>query len=427
MKKWSNKTITLLIVIVLIAINSGFLFSYYNFYLSDEITSDIVSAKNENHESISIISKSIEGKSFDEALSLIKLYIDNNGGYINIKDYEGNVVYTNNKDISKLFSSTITVNIEGKNYEITYSEILVTPGTKLVRNFMLYEIIIVSCVIIVLFFISSKKLIDPIETIIKDINGYRFGKRPYKRKMPKNIEQIQNAFVDMVDSLELEKENQNQIIASISHDIKTPLTSIIGYADRLKNKDLTEEKKISYIEKIYSKSMTMKGILEEFDDYQSCNIKDTMKMQIIPIKDVISFLKSDYEDELTDKNINLEITSNCENKNINVDVVKLKRVFGNIITNSVTHFKGKEGLIKIDITSRANMIRFEIADNGGGVKTETDLKRIFEPLYTTDPSRKISGLGLSICKQIITSLDGRIYAKNNNIKGLSIIFVLPKS
>lgn len=427
MKKWSNKTITLLIVIVLIAINSGFLFSYYNFYLSDEITSDIVSAKNENHESISIISKSIEGKSFDEALSLIKLYIDNNGGYINIKDDEGNVVYTNNKDISKLFSSTVTVNIEGKNYEITYSEILVTPGTKLVRNFMLYEIIIVSCVIIVLFFISSKKLIDPIETIIKDINGYRFGKRPYKRKMPKNIQQIQNAFVDMVDSLELEKENQNQIIASISHDIKTPLTSIIGYADRLKNKDLTEEKKISYIEKIYSKSMTMKGILEEFDDYQSCNIKDTMKMQIIPIKDVISFLKSDYEDELTDKNINLEITSNCENKNINVDVVKLKRVFGNIITNSVTHFKGKEGLIKIDITSRANMIRFEIADNGGGVKTETDLKRIFEPLYTTDPSRKISGLGLSICKQIITSLDGRIYAKNNNIKGLSIIFVLPKS
>lgn len=73
------------------------------------------------------------------------------------------------------------------------------------------------------------------------------------------------------------------------------------------------------------------------------------------------------------------------------------------------------------------MIRFEIADNGGGVKTETDLKRIFEPLYTTDPSRKISGLGLSICKQIISSFDGRIYAKNNEIGGLSIIFLIPKS
>lgn len=292
---------------------------------------------------------------------------------------------------------------------------------------MFYEIILVSSVVIIAFFISSKRIIDPIETITKDINGYKFGKRPYKRKMPKNMQQIQNSFVDMVDSLELEKENQNQIIASISHDIKTPLTSVIGYADRLKNKDLSLDKKEKYIDKIYNKAMTMKGILEEFDDYQSCNIKDTLKLEDISIKEISALIKNDYEDELLDKKIKLEVTSNCDNKNINVDVVKLKRVFGNIINNSVTHFKGREGLIKIDVSSRGNMIRFEIADNGGGVKTETDLKRIFEPLYTTDPSRKISGLGLSICKQIISSLDGRIYAKNNSIKGLSIIFVLPKS
>lgn len=427
MKKWSNKTITLLIVIVLLAINSGFLFSYYNFYLSDEMTSDIVSAKNENHESISIITKSIEGKSLSDSLSLIKLYINNNGGYINIKDENNNVIYTNNKDISKLFSSTVTVNIEGKNYELTYSKILVTPGTRLVRNFMLYEIIIVSCVIIILFLISSKKIIDPIETIIKDINGYKLGKRPYKRKMPKNIQQIQNAFVDMVDSLELEKESQNQIIASISHDMKTPLTSIIGYADRLKNKNLTEEKKVNYIEKIYSKAITMKDILEEFDDYQSCNIKETLKVEKVTIKSILEYVKKDFEDDLLDKNIKLSIKTNCNEKNVNVDLVKLKRVFSNVITNSVTHFNGKEGIIDINVTSQANLIRFEIADNGGGLNDEKDLKRIFEPLYTSDPSRKISGLGLSICKQIISSLDGRIYAKNNNIKGLSIIFILPKS
>ena len=57
----------------------------------------------------------------------------------------------------------------------------------------------------------------------------------------------------MVDSLELEKENQNQIIASISHDIKTPLTSVIGYSDRLRNKNLSDDKKEKYINKIYDK------------------------------------------------------------------------------------------------------------------------------------------------------------------------------
>lgn len=425
-KSWSNKTITLLIVIILLAVNSGLLFSYYNFYLSDKIASDLVDAKNKNHESIYIITKSVEDKNIEEALGLIKLYVTNNGGYITLKDSNGNLIYTNKKDASKLFSSTTLINIDGEEYELTYSRVSVTPGIKLIRNFMLYEIIIVSTVVIIVFFIGSKKLIDPIDTITRDINAYKFGKRPYKRKMPKNMQRIQNAFVDMVDSLELEKENQNQIIASISHDIKTPLTSVIGYADRLKNSDLSDERKDRYVDKIYSKALTMKGILEEFDDYQSCNIKETLKLEKISINNICELVKKDFEDELVDKKIKLSIKSNCYDKQVSVDVIKLKRVFSNIITNSVTHFKNKEGIINIEIFSRANMIRFEIADNGGGITLEKDLKRIFEPLYTTDPSRKISGLGLSICKQIISSLDGRIYAKNNNIGGLSIVFVLPK-
>ncbi len=426
MKKFSNKTITLLFVIILLAVNSGLLLSYYKFYLSDQMVNDLTEAKDKNHESLYVITKSIEGKSLDESIELIELYVDNNGGYVTLKDEVGKTIFTNSKDISKLFSSTTMVLIENDTYELTYSKISSTPGIKLLRNFMFYEIIIVSTVVIVVFFISSKKIIDPIETITKDINAYKFGKRPYKRRMPKNMQRIQNAFVDMVDSLELEKENQNQIIASISHDIKTPLTSVIGYADRLKNKDLSDEKKSAYIEKIYDKALNMKGILEEFDDYQSCNIKDTLKLEDITIKDVTEFVKSDYEDELKDKNINLNITSNCDSKKIRVDLIKLKRVFGNIITNSVTHFKGTKGIININISGRGNLIRFEIADDGGGIKDEKDLKRIFEPLYTSDPSRKISGLGLSICKQIISSFDGRIYARNNDIGGLSIVFVIPK-
>lgn len=427
MKKWSNKTLTLFISIILLAVNSGLLFSYYNFYLSGKMASDLASAREKNHNSIYIITKSIEGKTKREAIDLIKLYVKNNGGYITIKDTLGNIVYTNNKDLSKIFSTTTMINIDNEIYELTFSKVYKTPGIKIFRNFMIYEIIIVSGVIIFLFFISSKQLIDPIETITKDINDYKFGKRPFKRKMPKKMQQIQNAFVDMVDSLELEKENQNQIIASISHDIKTPLTSVIGYSDRLKNKDLTDEKKEKYINKIYDKALNMKAILEEFDDYQSCNIKDTLKLEKISINDVLQCVKNDFEDELNDKNIKLEISSTCNQREITVDLVKLKRVFSNIITNSATHFNGRKGLIKIDVVQKGNMIRFELLDNGGGVKTDTDLKRIFEPFYTTDPSRKISGLGLSICKQIISSFDGRIYAKNNKIGGLSIIFVIPKS
>ena len=427
MKKMKSKTVALLIIIVLLAVNSGLLFSYYSFYLSDRMITDLTDAKNQNYNSLYAIAKTIDGKNLDDSIKVIKSYTKENGGYVTLKDSKKNVIYTNKKESDKLFSSTIIIYINDNEYELTYSRISMLPGMKLIRNFIVYEIILVSTSVIIAFFVSSKKLIDPIETITKDINDYKYGKRPYKRKMPKKMQRIQNTFVDMVDSLEIEKDYQNQIIASISHDIKTPLTSVIGFADRLKNKNLTEDKKIKYIDKIYNKAFLIKEILEEFDDYQSCNLKETLKFDNISIKELCNNIKKDFEEELNDKKIVLEITSNCDDKVISVDVVKLRRVFSNIITNSVTHFKGKQGVINVLISYKRNFFKFEVADNGGGIANASDIKRIFEPLYTTDPSRKIPGLGLSICKQIVSAHDGRIYAENNDIGGLSIIFILPGS
>lgn len=427
MKKMKSKTVALLIIIVLLAVNSGLLFSYYSFYLSDRMITDLTEAKNQNYNSLYAIAKTIDGKNLDDSIKVIKSYTKENGGYVTLKDSKKNVIYTNKKESDKLFSSTIIIYINDNEYELTYSRISMLPGMKLIRNFIVYEIILVSTSVIIAFFVSSKKLIDPIETITKDINDYKYGKRPYKRKMPKKMQRIQNTFVDMVDSLEIEKDYQNQIIASISHDIKTPLTSVIGYADRLKNKNLTEDKKIKYIDKIYNKAFLIKEILEEFDDYQSCNLKETLKFDNICIKELCNNIKKDFEEELNDKKIALKITSDCDDKAISVDVVKLRRVFSNIITNSVTHFKGKQGVINVVISYKRNFFKFEVADNGGGIANASDIKRIFEPLYTTDPSRKIPGLGLSICKQIVSAHEGRIYAENNDIGGLSIIFILPGS
>ncbi len=425
MKKVSSKTFMLISLIVFLFVNSFLLFSYYKFYLSDKMLSDLVHAKKQNHESLYVIASSIDGKTIEEAKELVNLYVKNNGGYITLKDSFGNVIYSNKKDTSKFFSSTTIVNIDNMNFELTYSKLSINRGNSLITNFILYEIILVSSLVIIVFLISSRRIIDPIDTITKDISDYRFGKRPFKRKMPTKMQKIQNTFVEMVDSLELEKENQNRIIASISHDIKTPLTSVIGYASLLKNNNLSDEKKTNYIDKIYNKALMMKGILEEFDDYQSCNIKETLKLKDITIEELFKIIKDDYSDELERKKITLNINSKCDNRSIRIDLVKIKRVFGNIIANSVTHFKGKQGVININAVFKDKMIKIEVGDNGGGISNEKDLKRIFEPLYTTDASRKIPGLGLSICKEIIGAHDGRIYAKNNDIGGLSIIFLIP--
>ena len=87
--------------------------------------------------------------------------------------------------------------------------------------------------------------------------------------------------------------------------------------------------------------------------------------------------------------------------------------------------KNKHLEITIYATKKGNEILFTVSDNGGGVKQE-DINKIFEPLYTTDPGRKIPGLGLSICKQIVELHGGNIEAKNNINKGLSISFALKR-
>ena len=110
-----------------------------------------------------------------------------------------------------------------------------------------------------------------------------------------------------------------------------------------------------------------------------------------------------------------------ENERINIDVLKIKRVFSNIISNSIKYVP-KKGIIHISIQKKNNFIEFFVADNGTGVDKE-NIDKIFDPFFTTDTSRKISGLGLSICKEFIEIHGGSIKATNHN--GLVIHFKLP--
>ena len=117
MKKISSKTFMLISLIVFLIVNSFLLFSYYKFYLSDKMVSDLVHAKNQNHESLYVIASSIDGKTIEEAKELVRLYVKNNGGYITLKDSFGNLIYSNKRDTSKLFSSTTIVNIDNRNFK----------------------------------------------------------------------------------------------------------------------------------------------------------------------------------------------------------------------------------------------------------------------------------------------------------------------
>lgn len=413
-------------VSLLVIFNFIFIAGYYRLYLEKNIDERYQLANNDLSKELSALSETLT-KTDD-----IKSYLDN---YTKENDFT--VTITSNNENQPLYSTTnelehsrnnITVSeiieLENQYYLISLSKKRNVINFKLAINFFLFEVINIIVLAFLGIYVSNIKLLAPITDLSKDLNNYKLGIIPNKRHKRGEIDILQNDFVDLVNDLEEEKKKQSHIIASISHDIKTPLTSILGYSERLiKNPNLSSETKEKYANTIYSKALSLKEIVEEFDDYLSCNIKDENKTEKISIKYITDYLEKYYKEDLKEKDVEFKIKSNCPNAIIEIDQAKFKRIFSNTITNSLRYYKSSRKILNININEQKDdKIIFEIADNGSGCSDS--LEKIFEPLYTTDKSRKISGLGLSICKEIVESHGGTIKAINNKMGGLSIIFTI---
>ena len=290
---------------------------------------------------------------------------------------------------------------------------------------MFFEIIFISTITLVGLFIANKTLLEPINLTIKDINNYKFGIKPTKRKVTNEIYYLQNEFVDLTKSLDKEHSEQNRIISAISHDIKTPLTSVIGYSDILTNSKLKKAEQQELIQKIHKKAKNMKDIVSDFDDYLLSHKNRTYTFKNVTVSSLLDNIKFEYYDDLKDKNIKLELINKAKYNYICIDVGKINRVISNLIINSIRYIDNK-GHITIECKDDKDYFYFKFSDNGKGVPEE-NLNKIFDPLFTTDKSRKISGLGLSITKEIVNMHGGNIKAYNNKDKGLTIEFSISKN
>ena len=114
----------------------------------------------------------------------------------------------------------------------------------------------------------------------------------------------------------------------------------------------------------------------------------------------------------------------CGDDQIYADKARLRRIFTNVASNSLRHSDKTDLEISLSASRRGDDISVKITDNGCGVKPD-QLEKIFEPLYTTDTSRSVAGLGLSICREIIGSHGGRIWAESEYGKYFSVCFTLP--
>lgn len=229
-------------------------------------------------------------------------------------------------------------------------------------------------------------------------------------------------------------ENQNkELVSNISHDLKTPITSIKGYVEGIMDGVAdTPEKMDKYIKTIYNKANDMDRLINELTVYSGI---DTNRIPYhFHSLNVAAYFGDCVEEvgmDLESKGVKLDYSNlTPPDTRIIADPEQLKRVVNNIISNSIKYKSRQRGLeIDMRILDDADSIRIEIEDNGNGISAK-DLPNIFERFYRTDSSRNSSqggsGIGLSIVKKIIEDHGGYIWATSKENEGTCMHIVFRK-
>ena len=236
---------------------------------------------------------------------------------------------------------------------------------------------------------------------------------------------------------ELKKENlkllesdrkKTEFISVVSHDLRTPLTSIMGFADTLKNKKLKldEEQKETFVGYIQEESRRLGRLISDFLDIS--NIEDgSLKIikQKTDINQLINNMINMFKINKKDIQIIVEFESNLPE--INVDEDRIKQVIQNIISNAIK-YSPPESVINIDAKKVNSDIQVTIRDQGVGIP-DKEKEKVFEKHHRIDThiSRKErgTGLGLAISKAIIEIHNGRIWIEDNLPVGSKFIFKIP--
>ncbi|WP_194189772.1 sensor histidine kinase [Clostridium chrysemydis] len=236
--------------------------------------------------------------------------------------------------------------------------------------------------------------------------------------LSKNINDLVKDLKNITLEEKKAQKTKNDLITNVSHDLRTPLTSIIGYLNLIEEDKYKDEVELRYYtDSAYKKAKKLKLLIDdlfELTKYQNDGIY--LNLQTVDFIEMVWQLISDFQFELEDKGLKINADF-CEEKVfVKCDPLKLSRAFENIISNSIKYSKSKSTIdIKI-FTSKDNLI-FSIKNYGEEI-SEFDLEHIFDRFFRVDKARNSeingSGLGLCITKSIIDLHNGKISARSNN-------------
>lgn len=239
------------------------------------------------------------------------------------------------------------------------------------------------------------------------------------------INEIMVAYENRLSSVRHTEEANRRLMTSLSHDVRTPLTTLIGYLDAV-NKGIAKGKeRDEYFETARRKAHDLKEYIDVLFDWFKLNSNEfAMEINEIEATELTRNILIDWIPIFEDKQIDYNIDIPEQPLRVKLDIDGYMRILNNLIQNIIAHSHADK--IEISLSKQGNSMRILLKDNGIGIEKE-DLKHIFERLYKCDKGRseKGSGLGLSITRQLVEKMNGTITADSVKGKGTEFILLFP--
>lgn len=286
----------------------------------------------------------------------------------------------------------------------------------------------------------EKRILRPIDNLRMGVEQITKGNYDVevKYEVHSHVDVLIDEFNNMARKLnEIEKlkaeyeENRKDLIANISHDLKTPITSIQGYIEAINEAgDLPPEKLERYLKIIYNNIVYINRLIDDLFLFAKLDMqKLTFTYSEVSVRPFMHDLMEEFRLDLEEKNIRFSyenrMAADCQ---IRIDTKRFHQVLRNIIDNAVKYGPDENLAIQTELSAENGQIRIMLKDNGPGIP-EDKIGMIFKRFYRLDTQRtkdiSSTGLGLAIAKELVEGQGGAISADNDPAGGTCFTITLP--